>query len=75
VLLQSGPGPTESAVGYTQKEDKMTTRRSTLEKSRTGCGPALSDRQRGADSRLEEIDAAVLNPPELTEVLVIHVES
>lgn len=75
VLLQSGPGSTESAVGYMQREDKMTIRTSTLEKERPGCGPALSDRVHGAHSRLGEMDAALHNPLELVEILIMCIES
>lgn len=56
VLLHSGSGSTEPMVGYTQREDKMTIRKATLEQRGTRYGTALSDKHCGAGgSQLREI--------------------
>lgn len=73
-LLHSDPGSAESAVGHPQREDKMTIRKATLEQRGTGCGAALSDTVE-LGTQLREINVALRNLLELTEILVICIES
>lgn len=75
VLLHSGPGSAESAVGHPQREDKMTIKE--------GYPGAKGNRVWGSfvrhcgagDSQLREINVALRNLLELTEILVICIES
>lgn len=63
-------------MGYAQREDKVTIGKAAQEQRGAGCGAAWPDRHCGAgDSQLREINAALPDLLELSEILLICIEN